>query len=197
MTSPVVPATPSASALPERRLNRPWTSTDDSIVLQRARAELEECGWYYGGLTWKEAGSVLAGSSEGSFLVRDSWSGRCLYALSLQTARGPTSVRIEYESGKFRLESETSARDGVPQRSSVVALVQAYTQTSHPAHVWVDHSGQTVSAISVKKPLRKNPPSLQHLSRLAYNASPVKVSLLDSRIPTLLKTYLESYPHAC
>ncbi|KAF2360178.1 SH2 domain [Trinorchestia longiramus] len=174
-----------------------WTSSDDARVLRQARAELDECGWYYGGLTWREAGSVLSGSSEGSFLVRDSWSGRCLYALSLQTARGPTSVRIEYESGKFRLESETAARDGVPHSSSVVALVQAYTQTTNPAHVWVDHSGQTVSAISVKKPLMRNPPTLQHLARLAYNASPIKVNLLDSRIPTLLKSYLESYPHTC
>lgn len=174
-----------------------WTSLDDDRVLRMARAELEESGWYYGGLTWREAGAVLAGSPEGSYLVRDSWSGRCLYALSLQTSRGPTSVRIEYENGKFRLESETGARDGVPQKSSVVALVQAYTQTSNPAHVWVDHSGQTVSAISVKKPLRKIPPSLQHLARLSFNSSPAKPDLLDSRIPNLIKAFLNSYPHSC
>ena len=174
-----------------------WTSTDDARVLRNARSELEESGFYYGGLTWRDANDVLAAASEGSFLVRDSFSGRCLYALSIKTAVGPTSVRIEYERGKFMLQSESRAREGVPQRPCVVGLVQAYTETFNPSDVWVDHSGRTVSSISVTKPLRQKPASLQHFARLAYHRKPEIHAGMYDTLPALIKAYISSYSHTC
>ncbi|KAB7496815.1 Suppressor of cytokine signaling 2 [Armadillidium nasatum] len=186
-----------------------WTSEDDERVFRATKEELEECGWYYGSLSWQEAASLLANTSEGTFLVRDSSSSHCPYALSVQTPQGPTSIRIEYEKGKFWLACEKKGT--TPQLGGVIELIEFYKALaisndpsrnpggnqfqplSHSGkHVWVDHRGKVFSPIKVIKPLRKDPPSLQHLCRLAIRQLPAsQVAVL----PPPITAYLKQYQH--
>ncbi|KAK4305137.1 hypothetical protein Pmani_022957 [Petrolisthes manimaculis] len=181
-TPPAVP--PSAPS--------PVDSEDDSTVLSNTRQELEESGWYYGSITWQEAASLLKGSSVGTFLVRDSASPHCLYSLSVQTSRGPTSVRLHYTRGRFRLDCAGASAGGqqTPEFPSVTSLLQHYTNLPS-TQVWVDHLGNTFSTIDIRRPLRRSAPSLQHLCRLTLNRTPPAPSIL----PPALANFLKAYPH--
>ena len=78
-------------------------------VLARCRAQLAECGWYHGRLSWQQSRALLAAAEEGTFLVRDSQDPRFLYSLSLARAPeddGPTSIRILFARGKFSLDAD-------------------------------------------------------------------------------------------
>ena len=68
--------------------------------------KLEESGWYYGQLSWQQATDLLKGKQVGTFLIRDSSDSMYLFALSVQTERGPTSIRIHYCNGQFKLDAE-------------------------------------------------------------------------------------------
>lgn len=177
---------------------RPWTPEDDMRVLAASREALDESGWYYGSLSWQEAAALLADAAEGTFLVRDSSSSQCPYALSVRTPQGPTSIRVEYERGKFWLACE---RKGVtPQLGGVIELVQFYKAlakenrraAADARHVWVDHRGKVFSPIRVVQPLKRGPPSLQHLCRLAARRLPA--SRLAA-LPAPLKAFLQRYQH--
>lgn len=185
-----------------------WTKTDDIIMMSLAKETLESCGWYYGAMTWQEAAGLLANTAVGTFLIRDSSSQRCPFALSVQTSQGPTSIRIEYDQGKFWLDCE---KKGVtPQLRGVVELVEYYrtlalakdaqdgneksVYSSGGKHVWIDHKGRIFSPIKVVIPLKRNPSSLQHLCRLAVNSFSSVESQLYS-LPLTLRTYLNKYPH--
>jgi hypothetical protein len=82
----------------------------------------------------------------------------------------------------------------------------------HKEQVWVDARGHMYSHILLTTPLYKKQhhPSLQHLARLSINrslkaAGPPQLCSKDSRfaalaisqlpLPTLLKDYLQEYPH--
>jgi hypothetical protein len=75
-------------------------------------------------------------------LVRDSADPRYLYALSIQTERGPTSVRIHYTEGCFRLDADSLLAERLPKFRSVPDLIDFYVsqwkrcrehgQVSHP-----------------------------------------------------------------
>lgn len=59
--------------------------------------------------------------------MRDSSDARYLYALSIQTDKGPTSVRIHYSSRGFRLDSsQNELLDHLPKFRSVLHLVDHY-----------------------------------------------------------------------
>ena len=61
--------------------------------------------------------------------MRDSSDARYLYALSLQTDRGPTSVRIHYSSRGFRLDAatgQTGLAEHLPRFRTVLNLVDHY-----------------------------------------------------------------------
>ena len=181
-----------------------WTAEDDLKTLLRTKEALDASGWYYGSMTWQEAASRLASSSVGTFLVRDSSSSRCPYALSVQTIHGPTSIRIQYEKGHFWLDCD---RKGVTdQMTGVVDLIEHYRERpkgeryfdkSLGKHVWLDCRGKVFDHITLLKPLIKEPPSLQHLCRLTINRSPsVKQSpAVQDQLPSAIKNYVEKYPH--
>ncbi len=81
-------------------------------------------------MTASEARDALIGASEGTFLVRDSSHPLYLFTLSVQTWRGPTNVRIEYDSGRFRLDSSFPARSSLLSFSALPSLMQHYTSMS-------------------------------------------------------------------
>merc|ERR1712008_670184 len=78
---------------------------------------LEQCGFYYGAINWSQSTELLRRTSEGTFLVRDSSDSRFLYTLSVQRKPedGPTSVRIHFAYGKFRLDADEQIEDLMPK----------------------------------------------------------------------------------
>ncbi|XP_050716462.1 cytokine-inducible SH2-containing protein-like [Eriocheir sinensis] len=173
----------------------PEPEKNDSQVLTETRRKLEESGWYHGSLTWQQAATLLRDTPVGTFLLRDSASPQCLYSLSVNTTNGPTSVRIHYSCGRFRLDCTGHSQRHTPEFTGVVELVEHYVNVAS-TQVWVDHEGNTFSPIDIRRPLRRSTPSLQHLCRLAISASGGNTkSSSSSDLPQALQSFLQAYPH--
>ena len=134
-------------------------------VLARCRAQLAECGWYHGRLSWQQSRALLAAAEEGTFLVRDSQDPRFLYSLSLARAPeedGPTSIRILFARGKFSLDADDRIRQLMPQFESVAALVSYYASLP-PQERSATASASAASSllIRLRRPLYKAPPPYQ------------------------------------
>ena len=97
-------------------------------ILRVNRERLEECGWYYPALTWNESAELLRDAAPGTFLVRDSSDDRFLFSLSVQRSgkEGPTSVRIHFQRGKFKLDAEEDILHLMPEFPSVLDLIDHY-----------------------------------------------------------------------
>ncbi|KAH1016681.1 hypothetical protein HUJ04_007863 [Dendroctonus ponderosae] len=147
----------------------------------------------------------------GTFLLRRSSSPQYQFSLSVQTEKGPRSVRLENIKGLFQMQSQNHLQDRMPAFRSVVDLIEFYIieygQSGRDCDtpVWVTNVGALNSAIVLLKPLRKEPLSLTHLSRLAVQQhilpSPKHRTGVGSHVykkiqlPGSLVTYLEAYPH--
>uniref|UniRef100_A0A673NFF3 Cytokine-inducible SH2-containing protein n=1 Tax=Sinocyclocheilus rhinocerous TaxID=307959 RepID=A0A673NFF3_9TELE len=144
-------------------------------------------GWYWGGVTASEARDALIGVSEGTFLVRDSSHPLYLFTLSVQTWRGPTNVRIQYDSGRFRLDSSFPARSCLLSFSALPSLVQI----AEEHHVVSKDNG---ILLKLRKPLHRPKafPAVQHLTRLTINRHAGCHTQLPLPRPLLL--YLQEYP---
>jgi len=177
-------------------------------VLSLNKQMLEECGWYYGSINWAQSTELLTKTTEGTFLVRDSADSRFLYSLSVQRKPqdGPTSVRIHFSQGKFRLDADEAIEHLMPTFDSVLDLVKHYCQLSETetggskdcakSHVWIDNTGQLYSPICLRKPLLKEVPSLAHCARLAVHQSlKSQDKLRDLHLPFTITRYLNDYPH--
>ncbi|XP_048519553.1 suppressor of cytokine signaling 2 isoform X2 [Dendroctonus ponderosae] len=172
---------------------------------------LEQCGWYYEGLSAGGAEHLLQDTQIGTFLLRRSSSPQYQFSLSVQTEKGPRSVRLENIKGLFQMQSQNHLQDRMPAFRSVVDLIEFYIieygQSGRDCDtpVWVTNVGALNSAIVLLKPLRKEPLSLTHLSRLAVQQhilpSPKHRTGVGSHVykkiqlPGSLVTYLEAYPH--
>lgn len=159
-------------------------------------------GYYYENLSWQDADSMLKVSNVGTFIVRNSRDNRFLFALSVQTERGPTSVRIHYNHGSFRLDCEHQVAVKMPAFPCVVDLVEYYIELSRSDKgkccVWLDASGRRDLPIKIQQPRYNRVNSLQHLCRLAMNnaaTSPISQTTKNPKIPQSLKDYLSQYPH--
>ena len=97
-----------------KRLNgiRDWTVWDNERVLRNTRRDLAECGWYWERLSWCQAEALLQSTSLGTFIVCESADTRLK---SVQTEKGPTSVRIHYTAGKFSLDSKSHMTLTMPE----------------------------------------------------------------------------------
>ncbi|XP_068615882.1 cytokine-inducible SH2-containing protein isoform X1 [Brachionichthys hirsutus] len=162
-------------------------------------------GWYWGAVTAAQAHAALQEASEGAFLVRDSSHPLYMLTLSVRTARGPTSIRIQYSSAQFLLDSVPPAQPSLSSFPSVPSLVQFYMgsrRTVEDGKVKQEApakpSRQTVQDASVVLKLRRalykpqGPPSLQHLTRLAINRRAERPGQLP--LPGPLLHYLQDYP---
>jgi len=215
VTSPWCP--PSFTPPPEVPLPRP--AIDVAEVLRISQTELEQCCWYYGSLSWQESSMLLQNTAEGTFLVRDSQDPRFLYSLSVQRSKeGPTSVRINFNNGKFSLDAEERIRELMPRFNSVGELVEHYVSLgekhSSSKEVFIDQKleeRKIHSPIILRQPLFKKPPTLAHFSRIAINRSMAskRASLQASvitkqavendemktlKLPPKLLEFLKSYP---
>ncbi|CAH1963048.1 unnamed protein product [Acanthoscelides obtectus] len=166
--------------------------------------DLRQSGWYYEGLGHSESDELLKGTPHGTFLVRDSSDPRFLFSLSISTDRGPSSVRLHYIRGYFRLDAQSHLLSAMPLFPSVIHLVEHYVRQSKYCllnpHVWVDGLGKWYSPIYISKPLRKREgiPSLKHLARMAANQvvreGGCKSATAAHELPASLRAYLDEYP---
>jgi len=173
-------------------------STSASI-LTACRDQLKQSGWYYGSLSWQASSSLLADTSPGTFLVRDSQHPGCHYSLSVQRGReGPTSIRIQFVGGKFFLDAEERIRDAMPRFHSVGELVQHYLSREEGGN---NEDSSSPSPIVLRRPLCSSPPSLAHSSRLVINKhlklaakGTNKGQLGSLELPSKLVDFLDNYP---
>ncbi|XP_009880954.1 PREDICTED: LOW QUALITY PROTEIN: suppressor of cytokine signaling 2 [Charadrius vociferus] len=147
-------------------------------------------GWYWGNMTVAEAKEKLQDAPEGTFLVRDSSHSEYLLTISVKTSAGPTNLRIEYQDGKFRLDSITCVRSRLKQFNSVVHLIEYYVlmckdRTETPSNGTVH--------LYLNKPLYTSAPSLQHRCRITINKCTNQIWELP--LPTRLKEYLKEYQY--
>ncbi|XP_017791998.1 PREDICTED: uncharacterized protein LOC108574012 [Habropoda laboriosa] len=168
----------------------------DAARLSKVKRLLQTCGWYHEGLSWQQSENLLKNAAVGRWLMRDSSDSRYMFAVSVQTARGPTSVRVHYFVGQFRLDAEPSLAFAIPLFDCPIKMLEYYVEYSksvdeHRKEVWVDYSGQLYSPIYLTKPLVKEVRSLSHLARLVVN----RYKLLTEHLPPLIRNYLAEYPY--
>lgn len=142
--------------------------------------QLAACSFYFGRLSASEASRKLAHFVDGTFLLRDSSDRRFLFALSIQTHRGPTSVRLTRdESGRFRLDCDRAQRSAMPTFASVVELVRYYFRPTADRHcVLIDSTtGSIPVRLTSSLTSSGSPSTLAHLSRINVHRARLRRSL--------------------
>ena len=173
------------------------SNASDRLDLERTRLELSNCSWYHGNITWLQADQLLENRSEGTFLLRDSQYPGCLYSLSIQRVKlGPTSIRIYFSQGRFRLDSEGAIRNIMPTFPSIVDLVEYYMRRDRLYSNPGDHELDIKTKIELRTPLFKSPPSLAHMCRLTVNScmqGGKSRNIKKLNLPVKLEQYLSTY----
>lgn len=135
-------------------------------ILERSLHILQASDFYWGPLSVGEAHAKLQREPVGTYLVRDSSQGNCLFSLSVRMPTGPVSLRISFQEGYFRLKNWFS--DCVVR---LLELVVAGTR-NNPLHF--DEMGGTPLVFS--EPLcrsRRAVPTLRELCCRSLPASAV------------------------
>ncbi|XP_052740118.1 suppressor of cytokine signaling 2 isoform X2 [Bicyclus anynana] len=215
----MTPATPPFSLQPAYLPHSPYTIPSSPVLPAPYNDELRRLadtlralrlsGWYYGNLDWQGARSLLKETKVGAYVIRDSGDRNFIFSLSVQTDKGPTSVRLHYEQGFFRLDCDRPLARYMPRFRCVVELVQHYTRVGErgPAGtVWVDREGCPHSPVLLRNPLRQSPPTLMHMARLAVHraldSNPLTPKLWCAPkhrllpLPPTLVDYLGEYPYS-
>lgn len=148
-------------------------------------------GWYWGSMTVNEAKEKLKEAPEGTFLIRDSSHSDYLLTISVKTSAGPTNLRIEYQDGKFRLDSIICVKSKLKQFDSVVHLIDYYVQMCKDKRTGPEAPRNGTVHLYLTKPLYTSAPTLQHFCRLSINKCTGTIRGLP--LPTRLKDYLEEY----
>ena len=122
----------------------------------------------------------------------------CLYALSLQTQNGPTSIRIIFGFCKFYFDSDGT--EIPPSFDSILELVNYFiTHQGQGNHCPCqnNHSKKrATNTICLRKPLLKKVPTLAHLARLTIHRSlKSQTKMQDLPLPNPIIKYLSEYPH--
>uniref|UniRef100_A0A8D0GRR9 SH2 domain-containing protein n=1 Tax=Sphenodon punctatus TaxID=8508 RepID=A0A8D0GRR9_SPHPU len=136
-------------------------------IMERSLGLLQASNFYWGPLPVAEAHAKLQQEPVGTYLVRDSSQGNCLFSLSVRVPSGPVSLRISFRKGYFWLKDWFS--DCVVK---LLEMVVARTQTN-PLHC--DEMGEVPLVFS--EPLCRNRrvvPQLQdlcHQNLAAYNGT--------------------------
>ncbi|XP_072097800.1 suppressor of cytokine signaling 2 [Mobula birostris] len=175
-----------------RRASRASESDQDRI--SAAMADLRRAGWYWGALNANEANEKLKEAAEGTFLVRDSSHRDYFLTISVKTVWGPTNLRIEYQDGKFRLDSVILAKPKLQQFDSVVHLVEYYVilcqMIQNAQHLAPQNR---IVQLQLTKPLYNKTPTLQHFCRINIHKATKRIHELP--LPSKLKEYLLEYKY--
>lgn len=186
--------------------NSSYYCMKDLNIQSLTMEKLEVCGWYYSDTSSHEAKKILHKKSIGSFIVRDSSDPNYLYAISVKTSRGTTSVRILYHKGKFQLDCDEKLRQKMPKFDCVVRLVDFYVRVGRykkNSCRWLESSGRKDLPVVLKKPQIHSVPDLKHMCRMAIvNSLPMTLSTTQTKtyvdtlpLPTSLKDYVKWYPY--
>lgn len=173
------------------------TSVHDLQILSRTETRLQQCGFYYSGLTMGDAKKKLKGQPVGTFVLRDSSHSGFLYTLSTKTMRGTTSVRIAYTSGHFRLDCDEDLASYMPRFDCILRLIQYYIAASKRRSskcVWIESSGRKDTPVILSTPLRDRVSSLKHLSRKAVHQNVPIEKLEQLPVNAEYLQYLMEYP---
>ncbi|XP_017305708.1 cytokine-inducible SH2-containing protein [Ictalurus punctatus] len=185
---------------PVSRSAQPWDSFENLRCIHATFQHLYASGWYWGNISASQAGDALAGTAEGTFLVRDSSHTHYFFTLSVKTNRGPTNIRIEYSGNRFCLDYSSSACPRLLSFPTVSDLVQHYVGTSRrkekskPEEDTPAALKENAVLLKLRQPLYKPKtfPMLQHLVRLTINRHTNCPEQLP--LPHLLLIYLQDYP---
>ncbi|XP_013888782.1 cytokine-inducible SH2-containing protein isoform X2 [Austrofundulus limnaeus] len=196
-----------------------WDPIKELTAIRLNLCYLENSGWYWGALTAAQAHAALQGASEGTFLVRDSSHPMYMLTLTVRTARGPTSIRIQYSDTRFLLDASSPARSSLSSFPDVPSLVQHYMGAERRAEeqrvkkdkqqqqqqqqeeeeddTWKssEHAVQDMPVVlKLKRPayISWSLPSLQHLTRLVINRHTDCPDELP--IPRPMQRFLKEYP---
>ncbi|XP_061905670.1 cytokine-inducible SH2-containing protein isoform X1 [Entelurus aequoreus] len=188
-----------------------WDPTKDLRAIASNFCYLETSGWYWGGISAAQAHDALQGASEGAFLVRDSSHPLYMLTLSVKTARGPTSIRIQYSCTQFLLDCSSPARPSLSSFPNVPSLVQHYMGSERRPEDGRAAEQQALSKVSVQDEASSSSssssvvlklkqavykpqslPSLQHLTRLVINRHSDHCAQLP--LPRPLLRFLQEYP---
>ena len=125
---------------------------DQQLLIANA-SQLSTCTYYYPGLDSDEAAKMLKKSPPGTFLIRNSRNDNFLYSLSVQTHRGPTSVRIAYQDGWFSFDC--CERTRAAQFRSVLKLIDYYVELARQGvkTYYLDDECKNINSIVILNPL--------------------------------------------
>lgn len=126
---------------------------------------------------------------------------RYAFALSVQTKSGPTSIRVVYSNGKFRLESEARLTTVMPVFDCPIQMMEYYRDYTNKVKlqrrevIMVDCFGVKFTKICLTEPILKEVRSLQHLARIEINKNKANLNERIERLASSHKQYLAEYPY--
>lgn len=199
-----LPDTESTSLM--HRHNADYYCNKDLYVQIQTRFVLCDGCFYYSNIGSTEAKTILKPCAVGTFIIRDSSDSKYLYTISVKTKRGPTSIRICYEHGRFSLDSDVKSRSRMPKFSTLLDLVDFYVRKSIGKESeqcrFLDKWGKKDLPIVMSVPKQNDVPSLKHLTRTLVNrclpatgSSSVRLLIEKLPLPKPLKSYLKDYPY--
>ncbi|CAL8274829.1 unnamed protein product [Lota lota] len=169
------------------------------LVLTAIR-KLQECGFYWGAITGKEANALLSSESVGTFLVRDSSDNRHFFTLSVRTASDTKNLRIQCDAVSFFLQTDAKSAHAVPHFDCVLQLVHHYMSHGKAAgngrcgggNSYYIYSGSAKIPLELVRPLSSSLSTLQHLCRKTVNGH-LDMSSKSEQLPHTLKEFLQEY----
>ncbi|XP_074136655.1 LOW QUALITY PROTEIN: suppressor of cytokine signaling 1 [Sminthopsis crassicaudata] len=153
---------------------RTFRSQADYFSITRASALLDACGFYWGPLSVNVAHEKLKAEPVGTFLVRDSRQKNCFFAISVKMASGPTSIRVNFQAGRFNLDGSRETFD------CLFKLLEHYLNSPRKM------------LVTPLRQLRVRP--LQELCRKSIVATFGRDNLGKIPLNPVLKDYLKSFP---
>lgn len=163
--------------------------------------------FYFPDVSSCESKFMLKSCAVGTFFVRDSSDPKYLYTISVKTIRGPTSIRISYEHGRFALDSDEKSKHQIPKFTSILELIDYYIRLSAGKRSeqcrFLDKSGKKDLPIIMSKPKLCSVPSLAHMCRTtivrnlpAKNSEEVMSNVDElTEYPKTLRSYIKDYPY--
>ncbi|KAL3103416.1 hypothetical protein niasHS_002602 [Heterodera schachtii] len=150
--------------------------------------ELDECQWYWGGISAGTASRLLQRRSPGTFLVRDSRSDRSIFSFSYATASGVYHSRIYRFNGYFCLGGPNALIRSPSLRDFVLQTVARSSVDSGETNCKKTGLSATTASRNAELPLR----ILMHPSSAEPTAQPV-----DIRVPLCRNNFVPTLRGAC
>lgn len=157
---------------------------------------LSHLSWYWGPLSRYEAEKILAGKSNGTFLVRDSFHEFHLFSVTFRSKGRTLHTRIAYDKGWFGFMGPGGVET---KTNSVVDLMEKTMKISQRRNL----THTTGGLIGPSYPIRflfpfsrfEEVPSLQHLCRFVIRQNSRCDKLHELPIPAKLIRYLRVENH--